>query len=82
MLNAEPQYRCFAWCLECPDCSALVAVFLVYNRIESFLIRDERFALSGPTAPNGSYPGYSGSLACSTRAVQAVFSEDLGRSVT
>jgi len=52
------------------------------KRIESFLIRDERFALSGPdgsqTAPTLDIQGASH---VSTRAVQAVFSET-GRSST
>ncbi len=78
--TAIPVLRVVAWSVLIA--SALVAVFLVYNRIESFLIRDERFALSGPdgsqTAPTLDIQGASH---VSTRAVQAVFSEDLGRSV-
>jgi len=61
---------------------ALVAVFLVYTRIERFLIRDERFALSGPDgSQNAQTLDIQGASHVSTRAVEAVFSEDLGRSV-
>jgi cell division protein FtsQ len=62
--------------------SVLVAVFLVYNRIESFLIRDERFSLSGADGSQSAQTlDIQGASHVSTRAVEAVFAEDLGRSV-
>ena len=62
--------------------SALVAVFLVYNRTERFLIRDERFTLNGADGSGSPQTlEIQGASHVSTRAVEAVFSDDLGRSV-
>jgi len=77
---AIPVLRVVAWSVLIA--SALVAVFLIYNRIERFLIRDERFALSGPDgSQDGQTLDIQGASHVSKRAVGAVFSEDMGRSV-
>jgi len=60
----------------------LVALFLIYTRIEQFLIRDPRFALAAEDAQGlGRTLEVDGAAHASSRAVQAVFSEDYGRSV-
>jgi cell division protein FtsQ len=74
-----PALRVVAWSVLIA--SALVAAFLIYNRTERFLIRDERFALSGPDGSGNATLEITGASHVSTRAVEAVFSEDLGRSV-
>jgi len=60
----------------------LVAGLYGFHRVEQFLIRDPRFALSGP---DGSLDtpalGIRGATHASPRAIQAVFSGDAGRSV-
>jgi len=77
---AVPILRVVAWSVLIA--SALVAIFLVYNRVERFLIRDERFTLNGPDSAGAAQTlEIQGASHVSTRAVEGVFSEDLGRSV-
>ena len=78
--QAVPVVRVVAWSVLVA--SVLVAVFLVYYRIERFLIRDERFTLNGADGSGAAQTlEIQGASHVSTRAVEAVFSEDLGRSV-
>jgi len=56
---------------------ALLIALFAYNRLERFLIRDSRFALNedNPTLE------IAGAAHASRRQIEAVFAEDLGRSV-
>lgn len=77
--------RVIAWSLAAG--ALLVAGLYAFRRIEQFLILDPRFALNGP---EGSFPGsetgsetleISGAMHASRRGIEAVFAEDLGRSI-
>ena len=60
----------------------LVAAFLIFNRVERFLINDPRFALNGPEgAAETPTLEVAGAAHASHRAIQAVFAGDSGRSV-
>jgi cell division protein FtsQ len=66
----------------------LIASLYAFHRLEQFLIRDARFALSplSNQPPNAADAGseslqIAGSTHASARAIQAVFAEDFGRSV-
>jgi cell division protein FtsQ len=73
-----PTLRAVAWSVL--GVCVVVALFLVYTRVEQFLIRDSRFALNGQDSGDGVLD-VQGAQHASRRAVEAVFSEDLGRSV-
>jgi cell division protein FtsQ len=75
-----PTLKIIAWSVI--GVCALVAALLVYNRIERFLLRDSRFALTGGYPSEGAKSlEIEGATHASARAVEAVFSEDMGRSV-
>lgn len=75
-----PVVRVVAWSVLVA--TILVGAFLIYYRTERFLIRDERFALLGSEAGTSSETlEIQGAQHVSTRAVEAVFADDLGRSV-
>jgi len=57
--------------------AGLAAALFAFHRVEEFLIRDPRFALSG--GEDGLR--LSGAVHASHHAIQAVFAEDFGRSV-
>jgi cell division protein FtsQ len=60
----------------------LVAAFLIFNRVERFLINDPRFALNGPEGASETPTlEVAGAAHASHRAIQAVFAGDSGRSV-
>jgi cell division septal protein FtsQ len=61
----------------CAAAVALLAALFAYNRLERFLIRDSRFALNedSPTLE------VAGAAHASHRQIEAVFADDLGRSV-
>jgi cell division protein FtsQ len=52
-----------------------------FHRVEQFLIRDSRFALSGDGSADPSTLDIQGAEHASRRAIETVFAEDLGRSV-
>ena len=75
-----PTLKIIAWSVI--GVCALVAVLLVYNRIERFLLRDPRFALAGEYSSDGAKSlEIEGATHVSARAVEAVFREDMGQSV-
>ncbi len=75
-----PTLRVVAWTVAVV--CVLVAGLLVYNRVEQFLIRDPRFALQSEDAQGrGRTLEVEGAAHASTHAVEAIFSDDFGRSV-
>jgi hypothetical protein len=90
--SATPQPRCsdfYAPASHSPDRDRggghvliLVAAFLIFNRVERFLINDPRFALNGPEGASETPTlEVAGAAHASHRAIQAVFAGDSGRSV-
>lgn len=69
--------------LLCSAAVVLLALSLyVLNLMEEFLIRDPRFAIRGPADPGGKPTlEISGARHASIDAIEAVFAEDIGRSV-
>jgi cell division septal protein FtsQ len=61
-------------------CVLLIASIYVFHRLEQFLIRDPRFALSGVDGDPGAIE-ISGAAHASRSQIERVFSIDLGRSV-
>jgi len=60
----------------------LVAAFLLFNRVEQFLIGDPRFALNGPDgAAETATLEVAGAAHAPRSAIQAIFARDTGRSV-
>lgn len=60
----------------------LMAAMYGFHRGEQFLIRDTRFALNGPDNPDAPESlSLAGAEHASHRAIEAVFSDDFGRSV-
>jgi cell division protein FtsQ len=75
-----PTLRAAAWSLAIV--CVLVSAFLIYTRIEQFLIRDTRFTLTGDyTQGEARTLEIDGAAHASSRSVEAVFAEDFGRSV-
>src|SRR3954468_23363334 len=56
-----------------------LAALLVFHTFEQFLIRDARFALNGPEGDRETLD-VSGAAHASIRQIEAVFSEDSGKS--
>jgi cell division protein FtsQ len=61
-------------------CVVLIASLYTFHRFEQFLIRDPRFALSGPEGDAGGIE-IAGAAHASRAQIERVFSIDLGRSV-
>lgn len=60
----------------------LGAALFAWHQTELFLIRDGRFALNGPDGPDdASVLQVRGAAHASRRAIESVFSDDLGRSI-
>lgn len=60
----------------------LVASLYAFHRVEQFLIRDPRFALNGPEGSSDTAAlEVAGATHASRRQIEAVFTEDLGRSL-
>jgi cell division protein FtsQ len=75
-----PTVRVVAWTVAVV--CVVVAAFLIYTRVEQFLIRDSRFALTAEDSQGfGQTLEVDGAAHASSRSIQSIFAEDYGRSV-